>query len=36
MGRLNLPPGLFAEIVPAGTNLGPLQSSIAAELNCKT
>jgi rhamnulokinase len=30
--RLNFPPGLFAEIVPAGTNLGPLQSSIAAEL----
>lgn len=32
IGRLNLPPGLFAEIVPAGTNLGLLQSSIAAEL----
>ena len=32
MGRLNLPPGLFGEIVPAGANLGPLKSSIAAEL----
>lgn len=32
IARLNFPPGLFAEIVPAGTNLGPLQSAIAAEL----
>ena len=31
--RLNLPASLFADIVPAGANLGPLQSSIAAELN---
>lgn len=30
--RLNLPASLFAEIVPAGTNLGPLKRSIAAEL----
>ncbi len=30
--RINLPTNLFAEIVPAGSNLGPLQSSIAAEL----
>ena len=30
--RLNLPASLFAEMVPAGTNLGPLKSSIAAEL----
>jgi len=29
---LNLPANLFAEIVPAGTNLGPLRSSIAGEL----
>jgi rhamnulokinase len=32
IARLDFPPGLFAEIVPAGTNLGPLQSSVAAEL----
>jgi rhamnulokinase len=30
--RLHLPPDLFAQIVPAGANLGPLRSSIAAEL----
>jgi rhamnulokinase len=30
--RVNLPTSLFAEIVPAGANLGPLKSSIAAEL----
>lgn len=30
--RINLRTSLFAEIVPAGTNLGPLKSSIAAEL----
>lgn len=29
---INVNADLFAEIVPAGTNLGPLQSSIAAEL----
>ena len=32
IAALNLPPRLFAEIVPAGANLGPLRSSIAAEL----
>jgi rhamnulokinase len=32
IGRLNLRRNLFAEIVPAGANLGPLKSSIAAEL----
>ena len=31
--RTNLPASLFAEIVPAGANLGRLKSSIAAELN---
>ncbi|HJZ82904.1 MAG TPA: rhamnulokinase family protein, partial [Pyrinomonadaceae bacterium] len=30
--HLHLPARLFAEIVPAGTNLGPLQTTIAAEL----
>lgn len=30
--RISVRTDLFAEIVPAGTNLGPLQSSIAAEL----
>lgn len=30
--RLNLRAGLFAEIVPAGANLGPLKPAIAAEL----
>ena len=33
IGRLNLPPQLFAEIVPAGTNLGPIKPSLAAELD---
>jgi rhamnulokinase len=32
IGRINLPTNLFADIVPAGTNLGPLKSSVAAEL----
>ena len=30
--RLNLPANLFADIVPAGANVGPLRSSIATEL----
>jgi len=29
---LNLPPHIFAEIVPAGANLGPIKSSLAAEI----
>jgi rhamnulokinase len=32
IARMNLPANLFSEIVPAGANLGPLRSSIAAEL----
>ena len=30
--KLDLPAGLFAEIVPAGTDLGPLKKSLADEL----
>ncbi|MBK7598036.1 MAG: rhamnulokinase [Acidobacteria bacterium] len=31
--RLNLPAGLFTEIVPAGADLGPLKSELVQELN---
>jgi rhamnulokinase len=33
IGRLGLPAHLLGEIVPAGTNLGPLKPSLAAELD---